>query len=146
MKTWTTKSYAISDLKLTADDLNKNSFAIAFGLSSNSANYFVDNVKISSPGSISSEGILMVDDMENKSIGESYSTRGWSPGDAVATVSVDPANASNKVLNVITTNWNANALFDVLLPQNMTLGDFETISYALYNTNSGEWTQFKNTE
>ena len=142
LNTWTTKTYALSDLTLSTENLSKTSFTLAFGLSSNTADYHVYNVKFSSPGEVSEDGYFTIDDFEDKTIGDIYATKSWSPGDATATVTADPVDAENKVINMVTSNWDAAVIFDVILPEGTTLGSCESLSFDLYNTPSQEWAEF----
>lgn len=44
MSTWTTKTFTLASLALTSLELAKSTFALAFGLSTDKGNYFIDNV------------------------------------------------------------------------------------------------------
>ena len=46
MSTWTTKTFSLASLGLTTTELAKSTFALAFGLSTDKGNYFIDNVKL----------------------------------------------------------------------------------------------------
>ena len=140
---WTNKLYSLSDLTLSADDLNKTSFTLAFGLNSNCADYYIDNIKLIGEKEVKEEGFYYIDDFEDKNVGDNYAVRVWTSTDGEAKVTLDPVDATNKVINMVCSNWNAVPSFNVILPSGKQLGDYESISFDLYNTNSTEWAEFK---
>ena len=142
---WTTKTYTFSMLDLQSTDLAKTSFNLAFGVSDNAANYYIDNIKLIAPKN-SESGYLTIDDFEDKEVGDTYGIKAWAPTDGEAKVSLDPEDNTNKVINMVCTNWNAVPAFNVILPTGKQLGDYESISFDLYNTNSYEWANYKKSE
>ena len=133
--TWATRTYTIASLELTPEEASKNSFVIAFGMSTDKGNYFIDNVKFSGGGSTPppSGGVLTLEDFEAKSLGSTLGLKAWYPeDDGSATVAADPANALNKVANIVTSNWDALLKLSVVLPSGKTLGDFEELLFDIY--------------
>ena len=60
---WTTKEFLLADLNLTETEKAKKSFSIAFGMSTNKGNYYIDNVKLKEAGGSSIENQLAVADL-----------------------------------------------------------------------------------
>ncbi len=142
--TWTTKQYSLSDFTLSADDLNKSSFTIAFGLNTNCADYYIDNIKLIAPKE-SEGGYLVLEDFEGKSIDDSYAVQTYGEGQAVATIIADPEDSNNKVVNLVTSGWDPRVKVDVILPEGKMLGDYDAILADIYfptNPND-EWSNFK---
>lgn len=139
LSTWTTKAYAMDALKLTDADKAKTSFKVTFGINSNVADYYVDNVKLISASSLDADGAYVVGDFEAAEIGDQLSVKCWSAGEAVAVVAEDPVNAANKVVHITTTNWDGGVLLEAVLPTGMKLGDFKKLSYDIYvGPNAGD--------
>ena len=132
LSTWTTKSYSADVMKLTDEDKAKTSFKVTFGINSNVADYYVDNVKLVSASELNSEGAYVVGDFEGSEIGDKFAVKCWSPGEAVAEVAADPVNDGNKVIHMTTTNWDGGVMFEAVLPKGMQLGDFKSLTYDIY--------------
>ncbi len=132
LSTWITKSCPTNIMKLTDEDKAKTSFKVMFGINSNVADYYVDNVKLLSASELNSDGAYVVSDFEGAEIGDKLAVRCWSPGDAEAVVAADPVNGSNKVIHMTTINWDGAVMLEAVLPEGMTLADFKSISYDIY--------------
>ena len=132
--TWTTKTFTMASLALTPAELAKSSFSIAFGMSTDKGNYYIDNVKLTGGGVLPPPpgGILTIADFNDKSIGATLEMKEWYPEDGTATIAADPANSSNKVVNIVTTNWDAFLKLNVTLPSGKTLANFESLSFDIY--------------
>ena len=139
---WTNKLYSLADFTLTADDLDKTSFTLAFGLNNNAADYYIDNIMLIGEKEVVEEGFYYIDDFEDKNVGDSYAIKAWSPTDGEAKVSLDPLDENNKVINMVTTNWDAVPTFNVILPSGKKLGDYESLSFDVYNTNTQEYAEY----
>ncbi|MDR1683821.1 MAG: T9SS type A sorting domain-containing protein, partial [Candidatus Symbiothrix sp.] len=48
--TWTTKIYSLSDWSLSNEEMGKSSFSLAFGLSTDHGDYYIDNVALTEKG------------------------------------------------------------------------------------------------
>ncbi len=70
------------------------------------------------------DGSVIFDDMD---VNTELKTIGWSAFSAK--VIPDPANPSNRILEVRPDNYNAAAVVTITIPEGKTLGDFESISY-----------------
>ena len=143
-ETWTTKTYSLSTLNLTPEDLAKTSFTIAMGPSDNAGNFYFDNIKLIAPKT-SEGGYLVLENFEGKSINDSYAVQTYGEGQAVATIIADPEDSNNKVVNLVTSGWDPRVKVDVILPEGKTLGDYEAILADIYfptNPND-EWSNHK---
>ncbi len=146
MTTWTTKSFTLASLNLTAAERAKTTFTIAFGMSTDKGNYFVDNVKLTGgPGGGNGGNggggavSFVINDFNASTVGQTFGMKAWYPTDGSATVAVDPANSSNKAVNIVTSNWDALLKLDVALPAGNTLANYETFSFDIYiPTNAGD--------
>jgi hypothetical protein len=132
--TWTTKTYTIASLNLTDAEKAKTSFTIAFGISTDKGNYFIDNVKLNGSGDVvdPSGATLVVADFNTNAVGQTFGMKAWYETDGTATVTADPANASNKVVNIVTSNWDALLKLNVVLPAGKTLNHYKTFSFDIY--------------
>jgi hypothetical protein len=148
MSTWTTKTVLLSSLSLTTVESAKNTFTIAFGISTDKGNYFVDNVKLTGGGDVTpppTTGNVTID-FNAKTIGQTETMKAWYPADGTATIAADPTNASNKVVSIVTTNYDALLKVNVTLPAGKTLTNYETFSFDMYiGTNANDATpNYKN--
>ncbi|MDX9748581.1 MAG: T9SS type A sorting domain-containing protein [Paludibacter sp.] len=133
MTTWTTKTFTITSLALTDAEKAKTTFTIAFGMSTDKGNYFIDNVKLTGgPGGGTASSGYVINDFSTSTVGQALTMKAWYPADGTATVAVDPVNANNKVAHVVTTNWDAILKLTVTLPAGKKLGDFDSFSYDIY--------------
>lgn len=66
---------------------------------------------------------FVIDNFDSKTIGQTLALKAWYPADGNGTVAADPVNASNKVVNVVTTNWDAILKLTVTLPAGKKLSD-----------------------
>jgi len=133
--TWTTKTFTLSSLNLTAVEGAKNTFTIAFGVSTDKGNYFIDNVKLTGGGDEPpppTSGSFIISDFSQNTIGQALTMKAWYTTDGTATVAADPTNASNKVANVVTTNWDAMLKLTVTLPAGKKLADYESFAFDMY--------------
>ncbi len=149
IETWTTKTYAISSLELTTEEAGKNSFTIAFGISTDKGNYLIDNVRFSGGNNEqppAEADIFVIEDFESHSVRTALEMKAWNPEDGTATVVVDPTDASNKVVNIVTSNWDALLKLDVVLPEGKILGNFEELLFDIYilTNDEDENAQYKN--
>lgn len=130
---WTTREFVLADLNLSDTEKAKTSFTIAFGVSTNKGDYYIDNVKLA--GGTTSEpenGFVVIDNFNNKTIGDPYTLKAWNEVDGSASVAADPTNASNNVVNVVTTNWDAILILTATLPSGKHLSDYESFLFDLY--------------
>ncbi|MDR1652916.1 MAG: T9SS type A sorting domain-containing protein [Prevotellaceae bacterium] len=74
----------------------------------------------------------VVFDFEADAIGTTYGTAGYSPDVVSATVEANPANAEEKSLHVLATNYRSYAKFNVALPAGKTLADVEKVTFDIY--------------
>jgi hypothetical protein len=146
---WTTKTFALDDWSLTDLEKAKSEFALAFGLSTNNGDYYVDNFRLKEKGEGGggTPGVSSVfEDFEAAAVEDSYDMKRWYPEDGSATVSADPANPDEKSVHVITSNWDAFLKMNIVLPSGKTLADYETFSFDIYiGANSkDEYPNYKN--
>lgn len=134
MSAWTTKTFTLASLNLTEAEKAKTTFTIAFGMSTDKGNYFIDNAKLNGGGDvvIPSDGVLIVNDFNSGTVGQTIAMKAWYPADGTATVAVDPANPSNKAVQIVTTNWDALLKLNVVLPSGKTLANYESMSFDIY--------------
>lgn len=133
MTTWSTKTFTIASLALTDAEKAKTTFTIAFGMSTDKGNYFIDNVKLTGgPGGGTTSSGFVISDFNTNTVGQALTMKAWYPADGSASVAVDPANANNKVAHVVTTNWDAMLKLTVTLPAGKKLGDYDSFSYDIY--------------
>ena len=140
LSTWTTKTFLLSSLNLTAAEATKNTFTIAFGVSTDKGNYFIDNVKLNGGGIVPPPptGNVTID-FNDKTIGQTEPMKAWYTTDGTATIAADPTNAGNKAVNIVTTNWDAFLKVNITLPSGKTLANYETFSYDIYiGTNAND--------
>jgi len=141
MSTWTTKTFLLSSLDLTDAEKAKNTFTIAFGVSTDKGNYYVDNVKLTGGGDVTpppTTGNVTID-FNDKTIGQTEAMKAWYTTDGTATIAADPTNAGNKAVNIVTTNWDALLKVNITLPSGKTLANYETFSYDIYiGTNAND--------
>lgn len=141
MSTWTTKTVLLSSLSLTTVESAKNTFTIAFGVSTDKGNYYVDNVKLTGGGDVTpppTTGNVTID-FNDKTAGQTEAMKAWYPADGTATIAADPTNAGNKAVNIVTTNWDAFLKVNITLPSGKTLANYETFSYDIYiGTNAND--------
>lgn len=141
MTTWTTKTFLLSSLALTDAEKAKNTFTIAFGVSTDKGNYYVDNVKLTGGGDVTpppTTGNVTID-FNDKTAGQTEAMKAWYPADGTATIAADPTNAGNKAVNIVTTNWDAFLKVNITLPSGKTLANYETFSYDIYiGTNAND--------
>ncbi|MDR2805479.1 MAG: T9SS type A sorting domain-containing protein [Dysgonamonadaceae bacterium] len=147
---WTTKTFYFDNLSLTDLEKAKNSFALAFGLSTDKGNYYIDNFQLKEKGEggggETPEASSVFENFEEKTTGNVYDMKRWYPEDGSATVSVDPANPDEKSVHITTSNWDAFLKMDFVLPSEKTLADYETFSFDIYipaNSND-EYPNYKN--
>ena len=74
---------------------------------------------------------FVIADFEDKNVGDTYAMRAWSETDGNATIALDPTNEKNKVVNLITTNYDALLKMEVTLPAGRTLADYLTLNLDL---------------
>lgn len=130
---WTTREFVLADLNLSDTEKAKTSFTIAFGVSTNKGDYYIDNVKLEGTSSPEPEnGFVVIDNFNSKTIGDAYALKAWYEEDGSASVAADPANAGNNVVNVVTTNWDAILKLEATLPSGKQLKDYETFMFDIY--------------
>ena len=143
--TWTTKSYTLASLNLTSAERAKSTFTIAFGVSTDAGNYYIDNVKLTGgPGDNTGGGgddaiVNYVQNFNSLAIGQTFGLRAWNQTDGTATVAVDPVDEGNKAVHVVTSNWDAFMRLDVALPGQKSLSNYDTFSFDIFiPTNAGD--------
>ena len=141
MSTWTTKTFLLSSLALTDTEKAKNTFTIAFGVSTDKGNYYVDNVKLTGGGDVTpppTSGNVTID-FNDKTIGQTEAMKAWYTTDGTATIAADPTNAGNKAVNIVTTNWDAFLKLNITLPSGKTLANYESLMFDIYiGTNAND--------
>ena len=132
MSTWTTKTFTINELALTDVEKSKTSFTIAFGISSNKANYMIDNVRLIGGSANPPTTSDVIFDFDSKTLGDTEAMKAWYAADGTATIMLDPVNNNNKAVNLVTTNWDAFLKLNVTLPSGKTLANFDALSFDIY--------------
>ena len=144
--TWTTKSYTIDEATATG-----NSFLLHFGISSNSAHYAVDNVRLeeresqgNTPDPVGfyattngtvADGALMVNDFQHhNAVDVELPTwaRDGSGTAGTAVTAADPADKQNLTARFTGGNYNTVHELDVTLPEGKTLANYSAIKFDLY--------------
>jgi hypothetical protein len=114
-----------------------NTFTFEIGYNAGSgANFYIDNFKMkekseSNGGGETGESSVF-EDFESKNTGDVYEMKRWYPEDASATVAADPANAAEKSVHIVTSNWDAYLKMNIVLPEEKTLADYETFAFDIY--------------
>ncbi|MDR2556083.1 MAG: InlB B-repeat-containing protein, partial [Bacteroidales bacterium] len=74
-------------------------------------------------------------DFESDEIGTAYPGIAWNDTNFTATIEASPTDG--KSLHFVSNNWNSYPKFAVSLPNDLTLGDIEKITFNLYFTDGG---------
>ena len=79
---------------------------------------------------------FVIADFEDKAIGDTYTVfHRWNgENKGTATVAADPSGKENKVVNLITNDYDCVFQTDVTLPEGKTLGDYLALSFDIYST------------
>jgi hypothetical protein len=75
---------------------------------------------------------MIVDNFETKTIGQTYPMKRCNLSDGTATIVQNPAYASEKAINVKTSNWDALLKLNVKLPDGLTLADYNRLLFDVY--------------
>ncbi|HRZ97734.1 MAG TPA: T9SS type A sorting domain-containing protein [Paludibacter sp.] len=133
MATWTTKTYLLSSLNLTTEEGAKTTFTIAFGISTDKGNYLIDNVILTGGGVVPPPPTGNVTlDFSQSTIGQIETMKAWNATDGSATIAADPTNAGNKVVNIVTSNWDAMLKLIITLPAGKSLTNYGSFSFDIY--------------
>ena len=138
---WTTYSFPIPDGLGCADKTTVNlQIGIEYGA------YALDNVKLEEKGDGSAtastngtvtDGWLMAEDFQNKTVGDVMSTWDYTDhdtGSGTCTIVAEPNKAENKMANFVVVEGDYNTLIEVpvTLPEGKTIADYETIKFDIY--------------
>lgn len=141
LSTWTKKTFSFTDLNVTDDEKAKSAFSLAIGMSTDKGDYYIDNVKLREKDVNPVEDLIIdIENFDTKTIGNAMPMKAWYETDGTALVAADPANANNKVVNIVTSNWDAMMKLNVTLPDGVNLGQCESMTFDIYiptNANDG---------
>lgn len=136
---WTTYSFPIPDGLGCADQTTVNlRIGIRYG------DYALDNVKLKEKGDGSAtastngtvtDGWLMAEDFQNKTVDDVMSTWDYTDhdtGSGTCTIVAEPDNAENMMANFVGGDYNTLIEVPVTLPEGKTIADYETIKFDIY--------------
>lgn len=136
---WTTYSFPIPDGLGCA---GKTTVNLQIGIRDGA--YALDNVKLKEKGDGSAaastngtvtDGWLMAEDFQNKTVGDVMSTWDYinkGTGSGTCTIVAEPDKAENMMANFVGGNWNTLIEVPVTLPEGKTIADYETIKFDIY--------------
>lgn len=138
---WTTYSFPIPDGLACADQTTVNlQIGIRYGA------YALDNVKLKEKGDGSAaastngtvtDGWLMAEDFQNKTVGDVMNTWDYTDYDTglgTCTIVAEPNKAENMMANFVVVEGDYNTLIEVpvTLPEGKTIADYEAIKFDIY--------------
>lgn len=106
-----------------------------------SCEYLIDDIELVPVPT--SGSIFTVNDFESNTIGDIFNMKRWNTPDGTATVAASPTDAANKVVHIVTSNWDAILKLSVVLPSGKVLSNYEKLMFDLY-TVSGFSNNYKN--
>lgn len=118
---WTVKAYPIASTVTS-----KGSIKIRIGMNTPKGHYAIDNVRLEEKSEW-----LTAADFDNGETATAYDLQGNTPA-ATIKVIADPKDASNKVVECVTTDYNAIVEIPVTLPAGKTIADFKAITFDFY--------------
>ena len=136
---WTTYSFSIPDGLACADQTTVN---LQIGIRDGA--YALDNVKLEEKGDGSAtastngtvtDGWLMAEDFQNKTVGDVMNTWDYfshDKGSGTCTIDAEPNKAENMMAKFEGGNWNTLIEVPVTLPEGKTIANYETIKFDIY--------------
>ncbi len=136
---WTTYSFSIPDGLGCADKTTVN---LQIGIMHGA--YALDNVKLEEKGDGSAtastngtvtDGWLMAEDFQNKTVGDVMNTWDYfshDKGSGTCTIDAEPNKAENMMAKFEGGNWNTLIEVPVTLPEGKTIANYETIKFDIY--------------
>ncbi len=138
---WKTIEFPFSSTLLTPIPAGN----LVLKLSKTNTEYLIDDVELVLAPVASS--ILVVNDFESNAIDDVLTMKRWAIADASATVKASPTDATNKVAQILATNWNSCLKQTVVLPVGKVLANYESLSFDIYlNDIAGTDNLWKNME
>lgn len=142
---WTTYSFPIPDGLRCADKTTVN-LQIGIRIGKGDGAYALDNVKLKEKGDGSAtastngtvtDGWLMAEDFQNKTVGDVMNTWDYTDHDTglgTCTIVAEPNKAENMMANFVVVEGDYNTLIEVpvTLPEGKTIADYEAIKFDIY--------------